>query len=46
MVTSRSVWLAMEDNVIATKLAELARRHSKLASEYIVRFSPERREAI
>ncbi|MNN41098.1 hypothetical protein D3C76_61740 [compost metagenome] len=47
MVTARTVWLAMEDDVAAQKLLEITRRHCKLALEHGDKDTPsERREAI
>ncbi|MFB5269106.1 hypothetical protein ACE41H_20285 [Paenibacillus enshidis] len=46
MVTSRTVWLVMEDDVAAQKLLEIARTHCKLALEHGDKSSPERCEAI
>lgn len=34
MVTARKVWLAMEDEDVAQRLVEIARRHCKLVLEF------------
>lgn len=47
MTTRESVWMAMEDDVIAQRLVELARMHSRLALEHIgIDAHPDRRQAI
>jgi len=47
MTTKKNVWMAMEDDVTAQRLVEIARAHSKHALEHIGKDTcPERRKAI
>lgn len=47
MYLRKSVWLAMQDDVAARRLVDIARRHCKLVLEYGGKDTlPERREAI
>ncbi|ANY68755.1 hypothetical protein BBD42_21515 [Paenibacillus sp. BIHB 4019] len=46
MTTKKSVWTAIEDDVTAQRLVELARAHFRLALEHIGKACPERRQAI